>query len=145
MEKPQCVDLTAKLKLPNWKPNKVRTNHKHNKKWHTNFWRAKGTRVCSWEGCSPKRSAKRIGYQVQDGRESNQFGRTTSYQNRICVEDSPRQEGFDNKNCDEKISKRYGEECRREGEIFHQLTCSRVSWKNKHLNKELFRRCYCHK
>jgi hypothetical protein len=44
-----------------------------------------------------------------------------------------------------KSQKKYGEECRGEGEIFHQLTCSRVSWKNKHLNKELFKGCYCHK
>jgi hypothetical protein len=73
----------------------------------------------SLEGCTPKRSAKRIGYQVQDGRKSNQLGRITSYQNRICVEDKSRQEGFDSRNGDEKISKKYGEECRGKGEIFH--------------------------
>jgi hypothetical protein len=31
----------------------------------------------------------------------------------------PSQEGFDNRNDDEKISKKYGEECKGEGEIFH--------------------------
>jgi hypothetical protein len=40
--KAPCANLTAKSKLPNQKPNKVRTNQKNNKEWHTSFWRAKG-------------------------------------------------------------------------------------------------------
>jgi uncharacterized iron-regulated protein len=31
------------------------------------------------------------------------------------------------------------------GKSFINLLVQRVSWKNKHLNKELFRGCYCHK
>jgi len=41
---------------------------------------------------------------------------------------------LDNRNGDGKISRKYGEECKREGEIFHQLICSKVGKTNIQTN-----------